>query len=82
MQPSTLSSGFQLRVKVYDVATPDRAAFQDVRINVLRNTNAPQIRSFYSVDIYDTDLVGSMVIMLNATDADNVSTRIWKKIYN
>ncbi|WAQ95973.1 FAT4-like protein, partial [Mya arenaria] len=66
-----MDGDIMLRVKVYDVATPERASYQDIRINVTRNIYSPEFSSgIYNVDIYDTDLIGSIVTRLSATDRD------------
>lgn len=59
---------------MYDPATPTRAAYADYTIYVLRNLNSPIInQTLYQVTLYDVDPVGMRVLMINATDADNVS---------
>lgn len=64
---------WQLRVKVYDPATPSKAAYADYTIFVIRNLNPPQIpQDSYAVTLYDVDPVGMRVIMINATDNDYV----------
>jgi len=69
---------FQLRVKVYDIATPSKAVYADYTIYVLRNLNRPVIPfGDYSLTLYDVDPVGLRILMINATDADNVSISVF-----
>lgn len=68
------SSCFKIRVKAYDPATPARAGYADVRINVIRNEFGPQFpEDQYTVTLYDNERKNKIVIQLNATDLDGVS---------
>ena len=66
----------QLIVKTYDPATPTRFAIQDYNITVLRNENGPRfnVQDPYFVEIPDDSQYGRVVVQLNATDDDGVSS--------
>ena len=60
-------------MKVYDPATPSRAGYQIVRINVNRNVRAPRFgQGIYYINIADDSGRGYKVIQFNATDDDGV----------
>ena len=67
----------QLRVIGYDSLTPYQRATADVTISVLRNVNSPLFQPDNYQDTIPEDLeVGSSILKVTATDADNVSYRI------
>lgn len=65
-------------MRVYDSVYPDNYDEEVLTISVNRNLNAPVILELgnLATTIWDTHPIGDLVIDVNATDADNVSTHI------
>ncbi|RUS85645.1 hypothetical protein EGW08_006591, partial [Elysia chlorotica] len=62
---------YVLRVEAYEVLRPDVRVAEDVRIDVIRNPNAPQFSSnFYVETISESVPQGISVLDVAATDAD------------
>lgn len=52
---------------------PENPGFANVTINVQRNVNSPRfVQSDYSANILETTTVGTTVVILTATDDDQV----------
>ena len=66
---------FQLRVSAYDTAYPSAVTFIDIPVSVHRNPSAPQfsLPSYKEIISEDTP-AGNVVVQIEATDADGVST--------
>lgn len=63
----------QARFTAYDSANPRQVAQAELSIRVLRNQNGPVYNpSTYRMTIAETYEVGSVVLTLTATDADQV----------
>ncbi|GFN78435.1 protocadherin fat 4, partial [Plakobranchus ocellatus] len=77
LQQSILNDQFAsllyvLRVEAYEVLRPDVRVAEDVRIDVIRNPNAPQFdnNNFYVATISESEPQGTSVLDVRATDAD------------
>lgn len=67
---------FQLRVQAYDTAFPNMRASEDVVIFVNLNPSTPVFaEGEYRITIPETYPINSMLLTVNASDADGV--RIW-----
>ncbi|KAH3873286.1 hypothetical protein DPMN_036518 [Dreissena polymorpha] len=71
----------QLTFRACDSGLPQRCANSTGTINVLRNQFPPIFRNEpYSRTIQDTAVVGSSVLTITATDADQIGTLVYEAL--
>lgn len=64
---------YQILASAFDTVNPENPGFANITINVQRNVNSPRfVQSDYSTNILETTAVGTTVVMLTATDDDQV----------
>ncbi|XP_060080745.1 protocadherin Fat 4-like, partial [Ylistrum balloti] len=72
---------YELRIAAYDTFYPDNRVYTIVTIPVNRNPAAPNFsQEFYRKTIAETFPLGTSVVQLNATDADNDQLRFYMDV--
>ena len=73
----------QLRMRVFDTVYPDNYDEEVLSITVRRNLNTPRIINIPNLQatIWDTHAIGDLIVTVNATDDDNVSTHTFRVLY-
>lgn len=72
---------FQGRIIARDGGSPSRSATAIIKININRNLHVPTFNpSSYSQKIYETELIGNVVVDVNAEDNDRVVSAVAMEI--